>query len=71
MSSHLFRHYRITELLSNGARVEDVAAMVGTSPAEIHKTYHHWVKEYEDRLDEAQAKEFAKHGLDENGKKKD
>ncbi len=71
MSSHLFRHYRITELLSNGARVEDVAAMVGTSPAEIRKTYHHWVKEYEDRLDEAQAKEFAKHGLDENGKKKD
>jgi len=67
MSSHLFRHFRITELLASGVRVEDVASMVGTSPQEIRKTYQHWIKEAEDRLDDVQRKEWLSQGLDENG----
>jgi site-specific recombinase XerD len=51
---HGFRHYRITEWLSAGVRVDDVADMVGSSPNEIRKTYRHWIKEAEDRLDKVQ-----------------
>lgn len=32
--------------------------------------YHHWIKEYEDRLDEVQRQAWLKQGLDENGDKK-
>lgn len=67
MKPHHFRHYRITELVSSGVPVDDVALMVGTSPAEIRKTYHHWIKETTDRLDEQQSQEFIKQGLDEKG----
>ena len=34
--------------------LNDVADMVGTSSKEIRKTYRHWIKEAEDRLDEVQ-----------------
>lgn len=64
---HGFRHYRITEWLSAGVRVDDVADMVGSSPNEIRKTYRHWIKEAEDRLDEVQREAWLKMGLDENG----
>jgi integrase len=64
---HGFRHFRITEWLSNGVRVDDVADMVGTSPKEIRKTYRHWIQEEEDRLDEAQREAWLRMGLDENG----
>lgn len=67
--SHLLRHFRITEMLSKGVKPDDVSDMVGTSPAEIRKTYRHWIKESQDRLDAVQAQEFASHGLDENGNK--
>jgi integrase len=67
MMPHHFRHFRITELLSSGVRVEDVALMVGTSPQEIRRTYQHWIRETEDRLDEQQKQEFLLQGLDENG----
>jgi integrase len=67
MTPHHFRHFRITELLSSGVRVEDVALMVGTSPQEIRKTYQHWIRETEERLDEQQKQEFLSQGLDENG----
>jgi integrase len=67
MTPHHFRHFRVTELLSSGVRVEDVALMVGTSPQEIRKTYQHWIRETEDRLDEQQKQEFLSQGLDENG----
>jgi integrase len=70
MTPHSFRHYRISEWLANGVRVEDVADMVGTSPEEVRKTYRHWVKEAEDRLDEVQRQEWLAQGLDENGNKK-
>ncbi len=64
---HGFRHYRITEWLSAGVHVDDVADMVGTSSKEIRKTYRHWIKEAEDRLDEVQREAWLKMGLDENG----
>ena len=64
---HGFRHYRITEWLSAGVRVDDVADMVGSSPNEIRKTYRHWIKEAEDRLDEVQREAWLTMGLDENG----
>ena len=64
---HGFRHFKITEWLSAGVYVDDVAVMVGTSPDEIRKTYRHWIKEAEDRLDEVQRKAWLKMGLDENG----
>lgn len=64
---HGFRHFRITEWLSAGVRVDDVADMVGTSPKEIRKTYRHWIKEAEDRLDAVQREAWLKMGLDENG----
>jgi integrase len=64
---HGFRHYRITEWLSAGVRVDDVADMVGTSAKEIRRTYRHWIKEAEDRLDEVQREVWLKMGLDEDG----
>lgn len=67
MTPHGFRHFRITEWLSQGARVDDVARMVGTSPTEIRKTYQHWTKESQDRLDEVQRQMWLAQGLDENG----
>lgn len=67
---HGFRHYRITEWLAAGVRVDDVADMVGTSPDEIRGTYRHWIKEAEDRLDEVQREAWLKMGLDENGNDK-
>lgn len=44
--------------------------MVGTSEREIRKTYEHWIKEAEDRLDEVQRKAWIAQGLDENGNPK-
>ena len=64
---HGFRHFRITEWLSAGVHVDDVADMVGTSSKEIRETYRHWIKEAEDRLDEVQREAWLKMGLDENG----
>lgn len=64
---HGVRHFRITEWLSAGVHVDDVADMVGSSPNEIRKTYRHWIKEAEDRLDEVQREAWLKMGLDENG----
>jgi len=64
---HGFRHYRITEWLSAGVHVDDVADMVGSSPNEIRKTYRHWIKEAEDRLDEVQREAWLAMGLNENG----
>ena len=67
MTPHGFRHYRISEWLAAGIRVDDVADMVGTSPEEIRKTYRHWIKEAEDRLDEVQRQAWLAQGLDEKG----
>ena len=70
MTPHGFRHFRISEWLSQGLSPSDVSKMVGTSEKEIRKTYEHWIKEAEDRLDEVQKKAWLAQGLDENGNPK-
>jgi integrase len=67
MTPHGFRHFRISEWLSQGVAPHDVADMVGTSEKEIKRTYAHWIKEREDRLDEVQRQAWIKQGLDANG----
>jgi len=67
ITPHGFRHYRISEWLALGVRVEDVADIVGTSPKEIRKTYRHWIKEAEDQLDGVQRQAWLAQGLDEDG----
>jgi integrase len=70
MTPHGFRHYFISATLATGVLVEDVSAMVGTSPNEIRKTYRHWIKEATDRLDEVQQQAWIKQGLDADGNPK-
>ena len=70
MTPHGFRHFRISEWLAQGVSVADVSKWVGTSEEEIRKTYEHWIKEAEDRLDEVQKQAWLAQGLDENGNKK-
>jgi integrase len=67
MTPHGFRHFRISEWLAQGVSVADVSKWVGTSEKEIRKTYEHWIKEAEDRLDEVQKQAWLAQGLDENG----
>ena len=49
---HRFRHSLAADLLSKGASVEDVAAILGNSPAIVVKHYSQWIKSRQDRLDE-------------------
>jgi integrase len=70
ITPHGFRHFRISELLAQGVSPTDVSKMVGTSEKEIRKTYEHWIKEAEDRLDEVQKQAWLAQGLDENGNQK-
>jgi integrase len=67
MTPHRFRHYFISSTLATGISVEDVSAMVGTSPTEIRKTYRRWIKEATDRLDQVQEKMWIAQGLDAQG----
>ncbi len=67
MTSHGFRHYFISTTLATGVNVEDVSAMVGTSPNEIRKTYRHYIKEAVDRLDRVQEQAWIAQGLDKDG----
>jgi integrase len=60
MTSHGFRHYFITQRLAQGWSVDEVSTMVGTSPQEIRKTYQHWIKEDDDRIEAR----FLEQGLD-------
>ena len=71
MTPHAFRHFRISEWLAQGITPTDVSKMVGTSEKEIRKTYEHWIKEAEDRLDEIQRQSWLKQGLNENGDAKE
>ena len=71
MTPHGFRHFRISEWLAQGITPTDVSKMVGTCEKEIRKTYEHWIKEAEDRLDEIQRQSWLKQGLNENGDAKE
>jgi len=48
---HRFRHSLAADLLAKGASVEDVAAVLGNSPAIVAKHYSQWIKSRQDRLD--------------------
>jgi site-specific recombinase XerD len=57
---HRFRHTLAADLLSKGASVEDVAAVLGNSPAVVMKHYSQWIKSRQDRLDSVIAKTWTK-----------
>ncbi len=67
MTSHGYRHFFIGTNLATGVSVEDVSAMVGTSPDEIRKTYRHWIKEATDRLNRVQEQAWLAQGPDHDG----
>jgi site-specific recombinase XerD len=48
---HRFRHSLAADLLIKGASVEDVAAILGNSPAIVMKHYSQFIKSRQDRLD--------------------
>ena len=48
---HRFRHSLAADLLSKGASVEDVAAILGNSPAIVIKHYSQWIASRQERLD--------------------
>ena len=57
---HRFRHSLAADLLTKGASVEDVAAILGNSPAIVIKHYSQWIKSRQDRLDAIVAKTWEK-----------
>lgn len=66
---HRFRHTLASELLGKGATYEEIAAILGDSPAIVRRHYAKWTTEYQSRQDDlirkihvtdlAQAKEQA------------
>jgi site-specific recombinase XerD len=50
---HRFRHFLAADLLSRGVSVENVAAILGNSPAVVIKHYSQFVKTRQDALDAA------------------
>jgi site-specific recombinase XerD len=50
---HRFRHSLAADLLSRGVSVENVAAILGNSPAVVVKHYSQWIKGRQDALDAA------------------
>jgi len=49
---HRFRHTFASKLLSAGVAVDDVAALLGNSPAIVRKHYSKWIAERQQRLDD-------------------
>lgn len=49
--SHRFRHTMATNLLNKSVSVEQVAAILGNSPAIVYKHYAPWVRSRQDALD--------------------
>jgi len=50
--AHRFRHTLATELLGNGASFEDVADILGNSPAIVRKHYAKWSPARQSRIDD-------------------
>ena len=48
---HRFRHTLASELLGKGGTYEEVAAILGDSPATIRRYYAKWTEEYQSRQD--------------------
>jgi site-specific recombinase XerD len=53
---HRFRHTLAADLLMRGASIEDVAQILGNSPAIVIKHYAQWVSGRQDRLDDFMTK---------------
>lgn len=49
--AHRFRHTLASELLGRGGAIEDVACILGDSPAIVRRHYAKWTAEYQQRLD--------------------
>jgi len=61
--AHLFRHTFATELLTAGNSLETVAALLGHSSTKItEKSYSHWVKGRQEKLEEAVKNSWAQLG---------
>ena len=48
---HRFRHTLASELLGKGGTYEEIAAILGDSPATIRRYYGKWIEEYQRRQD--------------------
>ena len=48
---HRFRHTLASELLGKGGTYEEIAAILGDSPATIRRYYGKWTEEYQSRQD--------------------
>jgi len=48
----MFRHSFATELLTKGASLETVAAVLGNTPSTVQKHYSHFVKSWQVKLEE-------------------
>jgi len=61
--AHLFRHTFATELLTAGNSLETVAALLGHSSTKVtEKSYSHWVKDRQEKLEEAVKNSWAQMG---------
>jgi integrase len=61
--AHLFRHTFATELLTAGNSLETVAALLGHSSTKVtEKSYAHWVKGRQEKLEDAVKKSWAQMG---------
>jgi integrase/recombinase XerD len=61
--AHLFRHTFATELLTAGNSLETVAALLGHSSTKItERSYSHWVKGRQEKLEEAVRNSWAQLG---------
>jgi len=60
---HRFRHSLAADLLTKGATVEQVAAILGNSPAVVIKHYSQWIKSRQDALDRMIEKTWEKPAL--------
>jgi integrase len=49
--AHRFRHTLASELLGRGGAIEDVAAILGDSPAVVRRHYAKWTPDQQARLD--------------------
>jgi site-specific recombinase XerD len=61
--THLFRHTFATELLTAGNSLETVAALLGHSSTKItERSYSHWVKGRQEKLEDAVKNSWAQLG---------
>jgi site-specific recombinase XerD len=66
-SSHVFRHFFISEQLEMGTNSRDVSRMVGASQAMIEKRYSHSVEIGLERVAAERRERFLRLGLNEHG----